>query len=206
MKPRLKTTTPAMSSYVHLVPALTNVDISAQLCEAAVEIVRMLRIVAAVLFGVVLLSAGTVLWFLKSEGLSARTKPSDFEYALANFALGQSIPIYTRGLKNPLAVNDENIREAQHHFHEHCAVCHGDDGAGKTAVAAHMSPEVPDLHADHVQKWTDGQLFYIIRNGVRFTGMPSWDLADDHIWKLVLVVRGFGPKQSREKPVADNNR
>lgn len=159
----------------------------------------MLRVMVAVLFAVVLLSAGTVLLVLKSEGLSARKKPTDFEYALANFALGQSIPKSSKELKNPLNVNDENIREAQHHFHEHCAVCHGDDGTGKTDVGAHMSPEVPDLHADHVQKWTDGQLFYIIRNGVRFTGMPGWDLADDHIWKLVLAVRGFGTKQSGEK-------
>jgi len=54
-----------------------------------------------------------------------------------------------------------------------------------------MSPEVPDLSADHIQKCTDGELFFIIKNGVRFTGMPGWNLSEDHLWKLVLAVRGF---------------
>jgi hypothetical protein len=57
-----------------------------------------------------------------------------------------------------------------------------------------MSPEVPDFSADHVQKWTDGEIFYIVKNGVRFTGMPGWDLDDDHLWRLVLAVRSFGGK------------
>ena len=55
-----------------------------------------------------------------------------------------------------------------------------------------MSPEVPDLNADHVQKWTDGQLFYIIKNGVRLTGMPAWGSADHDdadSWKLVHFIR-----------------
>jgi hypothetical protein len=57
-----------------------------------------------------------------------------------------------------------------------------------------MSPEVPDLRAEHIQNLTDGELFYIIKNGVRFTGMPAWDLPDDHNWKLVALIRQL-PKQ-----------
>jgi hypothetical protein len=55
---------------------------------------------------------------------------------------------------------------------------------------------VPDLHARHVQKLTDGEMFYIIKNGARFTGMPAWDLRDDQIWKLILLIRQFGNKQA----------
>jgi mono/diheme cytochrome c family protein len=149
------------------------------------------RVAATTLLILVLLSSCLFLLFLRSEGLSARKKPTNFEYAIANFALGQSIPASAKQLRNPLASNEENVRHAQLEFHEHCAVCHGDDGAGKTTIAAGMSPEVPDLSADHVQKWTDGELFYIIKNGVRFTGMPGWNLSDDQTWKLVLAVRGF---------------
>jgi mono/diheme cytochrome c family protein len=150
-------------------------------------------LIRAVLIVCVLVAAALFL-FLKSEGLSARKKPSNFEYAMANFALAQSIPSAAKYLKNPLARTDDNWRDAREHFHEHCAVCHGDDGKGKTPVAAGMSPEVPDLSADHVQKWTDGEIFYIVKNGVRFTGMPGWDLDDDHLWRLVLAVRSFGGK------------
>jgi mono/diheme cytochrome c family protein len=48
---------------------------------------------------------------------------------------------------------------------------------------------VPDLKAAHVQNLSDGEMFYIIKNGVRFTGMPAWNLRDEQIWKMVLLTR-----------------
>lgn len=132
--------------------------------------------------------------FLASEGLSARKKPSDFEYAIANRALGISIPGNAKSLKNPIQSTPDNLVEAKKHYMEHCAVCHGENGSGKTETAGGMSPEVPDLRADHIQNLTDGELFYIIKNGVRFTGMPAWDMPDDHHWKLVALIRQL-PKQ-----------
>jgi len=127
--------------------------------------------------------------FLASEGLNARHKPSNFEYAIANRALGISIPSSAWTLKSPIDQTPDATAEAKKRFTEHCAVCHAEDGSGKTKTAAGMSPEVPDLRADHIQKLTDGELFYIIKNGVRFTGMPAWDLPDDDDWKLVGLIR-----------------
>lgn len=109
------------------------------------------------------------------------------------FCLARSIPRSAKELKSPNEASPENLRKGKDDFHDHCAVCHGDDGQGKTATAAGIFPEVPDLHAAHVQKWTDGELFYIVENGVRFTGMPGWNFDDDRIWRLILVVRGFRP-------------
>ena len=154
---------------------------------------RTVRIVAATVFTILLLTTAAAIWFLKPEGLSAKKKPSNFEYAIANFALAQSIPASAKQRMNPVEATPENLRKGKDDFHDHCAVCHDDDGTGKTPVAAGMSPEVPDLHAAHVQKWTDGELFFIINNGVRFTGMPGWNFDEDRIWRLVLAVRGFRP-------------
>src|SRR5947208_3096426 len=103
--------------------------------------------------------------FLHSEGLSARKKPSNFEYAIANFAMGLSIPGEAKRLNNPLTPDSQVLAEDRRHFKEHCAVCHAEDGTGKTTLAAGLSPEVPDLHAAHIQNLTDGELFYIIKNG-----------------------------------------
>jgi mono/diheme cytochrome c family protein len=127
--------------------------------------------------------------FLRSEGLSARKKPSNFEYATANFAMNLSIPAEAKRLKNPLTPDSQVLADARNHFKEHCAVCHREDGAGKTPLAAVLSPEVPDLHAEHIQNLSDGELFYIIKNGVRFTGMPGWDLKDNHNGSLVAFIR-----------------
>src|SRR5438045_5888396 len=132
--------------------------------------------------------------FLASEGLNARKKPSDFEYAIANWALAVSIPSASKALKNPIHGAPAELADAKEHYKEHCAVCHAENGSGKTETAAGMSPEVPDLRAEHIQKLTDGELFYVIKNGVRFTGMPAWDLPDDHNWRLVALIREL-PKQ-----------
>lgn len=151
------------------------------------------RVVGMTLIVVLLIAVAGVVVFLKGQGLSAQHKPHDFEYAIANFALAQSIPASSKNAKNPLPDSAEALSRGRRDFHDYCAVCHGDDGVGKTQTAAGMSPEVPDLHAEHVQKWTDGELFFIIRNGVRFTGMPGWNFDDDRIWSLVRNVRSFQP-------------
>jgi mono/diheme cytochrome c family protein len=161
---------------------------------------RIFRFVAATCLGVLLAILILSYAFLSSEGLSARKKPSNLEYAIANFAMGLSIPAEAKKLKNPLTADTQVLVEARKHYKEHCAVCHAEDGAGKTTLAAGLSPEVPDLHADHIQKLTDGEMFYIIKNGVRFTGMPGWDLEDNHNWSLVLLIRQFAkeaPPHSR---------
>jgi mono/diheme cytochrome c family protein len=150
-----------------------------------------LRVVAGTTAAIFILIIGTAFLFLRSGGLSARKKPSNIEYAIANWGLAQSIPASSKATNSPLTISSAVTAEARRDFHDYCAVCHGDDGVGKTLTAAGMSPEVPDLHADHVQNWTDGQLFFIIQNGVRFTGMPSWNFEDDKIWRLVVHVRTF---------------
>jgi mono/diheme cytochrome c family protein len=146
--------------------------------------------VVALTIGLLIVAALTVTYaFLVSEGPSARKKPSNAEYGIANRALAISIPSKARARKNPIQETPDVLAGAKQDYKEHCVVCHAEDGSGKTDTAHGMSPEVPDLRADHIQKLTDGELFYIIQNGVRFTGMPAWDLANDHIWRLVALIR-----------------
>jgi mono/diheme cytochrome c family protein len=130
--------------------------------------------------------------FLRSGGLSARKKPSTIEYAIANYALSLSIPTAPKKARNPVSPTSGSLIDAKKYYSDNCAVCHANDGTGKTNTARGLSPEVPDLHAEHVQKLTDGEMFYIIKNGVRLTGMPGWDLRDEEVWKLVLLIRQFG--------------
>ena len=149
----------------------------------------------ACLLAVLVLSLG----FVSSEGLSARKKPGDFEYAIANFALARSIPSEAKRLRNPLSAEPQILAEARKHYKDHCAICHAEDGGGKTMLSAGLSPEVPDLRAQDIQELTDGEMFYIIKHGARFTGMPGWDLGDDHSWRLVLLLRQL-PKDNPSQP------
>ena len=128
---------------------------------------------------------------LLHNGLSARARPSAMEEMLARNAWHLSIPSEARAMSNPLAASAENLKDARLHFADHCAICHANDGSGDAPFGRGLYPKPPDLRQPETQKRSDGELFWIIENGVRFTGMPSFaseGMSDDS-WKLVLFIR-----------------
>jgi mono/diheme cytochrome c family protein len=100
---------------------------------------------------------------------------------------------------NPLTADGSTLKLGAEHFQHHCQVCHGLDGhtTGVT-FARNMSPPVPDLGATDIQKYTDGQLKWIMENGIRMTGMPAWKglLEDDEMWQMALYIRHLPAKGS----------
>jgi len=126
------------------------------------------------------------------DGLSSRAKPTALESMLARNARRLAIPAGARKLQNPAAETPENLRDARLHFADHCAVCHANDGSGDTAIGRGLYPKPPDLRREETQKLADGELFWIIENGVRFTGMPAFGGAqgsEQDSWKLVRFIR-----------------
>jgi mono/diheme cytochrome c family protein len=130
-------------------------------------------------------------WMTLRRGFSARDNPSVLETYLAKTARNLSIPASERDAKNPFAPTAEVLSEARAHFADHCATCHGNDGSGKTEIGQNLYPKTPDLRQSQTQNLTDGQIYYIIHNGIRLTGMPAWGGPgkDDDTWKLVLFIR-----------------
>jgi mono/diheme cytochrome c family protein len=126
------------------------------------------------------------------DGLSSRAKPTGMEIMLARNARHLAIPANARKLQNPAADTAENLRDARLHCADHCAICHGNDGAGDTAIGRGLYPKPPDLRAHDTQELPDGELFWIIENGVRFTGMPAFGGthgSQEDSWKLVRFIR-----------------
>ncbi len=129
------------------------------------------------------------------DGLSARAKPSALEAAIVRSAKKMATPAVAYSATNPIADSSEVQREARLHFADHCATCHGNDGGGDTMIGGGMYPKPPDLRAAETQKLSDGEIFWIIENGVRLTGMPAFGgSADAHggadaSWKLVRFIR-----------------
>ena len=130
-------------------------------------------------------------WVTIRRGFSARDNPSALEAYLAKTARNLSIPPSERDAKNPIAPTAEVLSEARAHFADHCATCHGNDGSGKTEIGQNLYPKPPDMRQPETQNLTDGQIYYIIHNGIRLTGMPAWGRPgkDDDSWKLVLFIR-----------------
>src|SRR6266436_4665958 len=152
---------------------------------------RTLVVAAAVaLLGIVVAVAVSFL----HDGLSARAKPSALEAMVARKARHLAIPSNARLTQNPVLASAEDLREARLHFADHCAICHGNDGSGETMIGGGLYPKPPDLRLQETQNLTDGELFWIIENGVRFTGMPAFSNGGEHAgtqdsWKLVHFIR-----------------
>ncbi len=146
--------------------------------------------IALTILGVLLLvAAGVGLAYVKFHGFSARAKPSALESFVAEHLYALSIPSSAKSLRNPLPATALNIAEARDHFADHCAVCHANNGSGRTETGANLYPPAPDMRDSGTQSLPDGKLLYIIKNGVRFTGMPGWGGDDEENWKLVLFIR-----------------
>ena len=82
--------------------------------------------------------------------------------------------------------------ESRAHFADHCASCHANDGSGGTELGQNLYPKAPDMRLDATQALSDGELYWIIKNGVRLTGMPAWGAPgndDGNTWKIVHFIR-----------------
>ncbi len=132
----------------------------------------------------------------RSEG------PGKFESAVAR-EVKRKITIGGKDWKNPVEDSDENAKVGAEHFQHHCMICHGLDGHNTgVPFASKMDPPVPDLASNDVQGYTDGQLKWIIQNGIAPSGMPSWQgiLDDDEMWHIVAYLRHLPPAGSLGVP------
>ncbi|PYQ66617.1 MAG: cytochrome C [Acidobacteria bacterium] len=130
---------------------------------------------------------------LIDRGIDTRRPPGRVEAFVARRLRHVAIPWKARRSTNPEPSNPEVLRDAMEHFADHCASCHGNDGKGQTEIGGNLYPKAPDMTRPETQRLSDGELFFIIKNGVRFTGMPAWgsDTAEDDraSWQLVRFIR-----------------
>src|SRR5215831_14429350 len=160
---------------------------------------KLLLVTTVIILVAVILFAKWVL----HDGLSAKASPSWAETFVARNSRRLSIPAAAKEQKNPVADSTDVQRDARLHFADHCAVCHGNDGGGDTMMGHGLYPKPPDLRAERTQELADGELFWIIENGVRFTGMPAFgggerqNPADS--WKLVRFIRHLPALTAEER-------
>lgn len=153
---------------------------------------KFFRLVAFLLFLVAIAITGVML-FLQGRGVSAKPEPWWFEARGALFMRSWLTPSTYKGLKNPVSATEENFVAAREHFADHCASCHANDGSGNTEMGRNLYPKAPDMRSSRTQNLSDGELFYIIENGVKLTGMPGWGTGtpegERSTWQLVHFIR-----------------
>jgi cytochrome c553 len=129
----------------------------------------------------------------QSNGLESRTV----------IGIKHHLTVGGKSLKNPISLTPEHIADGKEAFGHYCVACHGLDGQNTgVPFAEHMSPPLPSLASAEVQDYTDGQLKWVIDNGVSPSGMPASKetLSEDEIWSIVLYIRHLPPAGSLGEP------
>jgi mono/diheme cytochrome c family protein len=147
----------------------------------------MSRIVLVVAI-VAVVAVGALYQWLVPGLSSARTEPGRVETKIATWLLHRSVPADAEARTNPLKDDTAEIAAGGALFKQKCEVCHAYDGSGRTQTGSGGYPRPPPLRAT-VAPISDGEIFYHIRNGIRNTGMPAWDMPDRAIWQLVTFIR-----------------
>lgn len=147
----------------------------------------------AILVIVAVIAGGGTAYSIVRRGLSTRTPPSGVEELMALTMRRLATPAAARNRSNPVPFSDAVFDGALAHFADHCASCHANDGSGQTEMGRSFYPPVPDMRASRTQSLTDGELFSIIENGIRLTGMPAWgtgtEAGEAESWALVHFIR-----------------
>jgi mono/diheme cytochrome c family protein len=157
--------------------------------RTAIQIVGVALVAVAVMAG-----AGSV--YLVTTGLKAQPEPGAMETRVARIIRGFAIPREVKARANPIGTSAEDLKPGLEHFARYCAMCHDNDGSGRgAAIGRGLFPKPPDMRSDATKNLTDGEIFYIIENGIRFTGMPAFgtgmpdSAGDKQVWQLVRFIR-----------------
>src|SRR5579864_6449487 len=163
---------------------------------------RVLKILLIVFAAIVVLAA-LVVGAMIHRGFRANANPTVAETVTARWLRNFAIPPHERRAKNPLQGNSSALAQGREYFMAQCASCHGTDGSGKTQIGLNLYPRVPDLRSPVTQNLTDGEIHYIIENGVQLTGMPALGGTGSSAaaWQLVLLIRSlrtFSPAEQSQ--------
>ncbi len=154
------------------------------------------------LIGVILATvlAVIVVYVVMHASISALPEPGVAETTLASAAKEWLIARAARGPLPPAPADDEaSVTAGKSLFGMGCATCHGQDGRTPTPIGKSMYPRAVDLGSADVQEMSDAEMFWVIKNGIRLTGMPGFANinSDQEIWQLAWYVRSLGKQGGR---------
>jgi mono/diheme cytochrome c family protein len=146
-----------------------------------------------------------ILLVLPSMNWSALGKPGRLERRLAGYVTSHWIRRNADTQSNPLPSTPENLKSGQRDFEGHCAGCHGLEGDGENRFEADFYPPIPKLTGG-TQKMSDGELYFIIANGISMSAMPGFGKNHDskEIWGMVLWVRHLAQPNPQEKEAIES--
>jgi len=150
----------------------------------------MVRFIAGVVGALVVLGiAGVAYVYSGWFDVAASSSHNALERWALNTTMKRSVVAGARSVGDPPPFSDEMFKDGFEHYDEMCTVCHGGPGIERSEIGKGLNPQAPNL-TDAVKAWTPRQLFWIIKHGVKMTGMPSLGAThdDDEVWSIVAFI------------------
>lgn len=168
------------------------------------------RVVAAIALMAAL--AGTGAFVLVSLGLVSIGASSGHWKAtgwLLHYAMRRAVSTQSMGVKVPPLDDPALVLKGAGHYHTGCLACHGGPGEQRSLIVQQMTPEPPYL-PPRIERWEPQELFWIVKNGVKFTAMPAWPAQqrDDEVWAMVAFLQampGMSPERYRQLALGGRN-
>jgi mono/diheme cytochrome c family protein len=163
-----------------------------------------MKFFSGMLFGIALLLAGgAAVIYAGLFDTAATVPPGALERKIAQFALDRSVERRAPKTGSPLKADPEMLRGGLAHYRGMCVGCHGAPGVDPSEAGEGLNTPASDLTLGRVQKRTDGELFWLVQNGVRMTGMPAFGPThkDEEIWKIVAFLRHLPALTPEEEKV-----
>ncbi|HTO89279.1 MAG TPA: cytochrome c [Thermoanaerobaculia bacterium] len=163
-----------------------------------------MKLLGGVLLGFLVVAVGAGVFIeTGSFNVAASSPPGKLEETLARRALNRSVARRAPARQNPLTSSAEVLREGRSHYRENCVGCHGAPGVDAAEYGEGLNPPAPDLTLPRVQRRPDGELHWIVANGIRMTGMPAFAPShkEQEIWEIVAFLRHLpelSPEEERE--------
>jgi mono/diheme cytochrome c family protein len=171
-----------------------------------------MRLLAGILVGFLLVAiGGAVIVGLGSYNVAASVPPGKLEESLARLALNRSVARRAPIVKNAMTASPEVLRDGLSHYRENCVGCHGAPGVDAAEYGQGLNPPAPDLTLPRIQKRPDGELYWIVANGIRMTGMPAFGPThkEEELWMIVAFLRHLpelSPEEEKAlKPAAEES-
>jgi len=138
---------------------------------------------------VIAAGAGAAYIYSGAFDVAASTPHNAFEQSLFSTAMRRSVVAMSRSISQPPRFTDYMVKDGLGHYEDMCAGCHGGPGIERSEIGKGLNPSAPNL-ADAVPAWSPRQLFWIVKNGLKMTGMPSFGKThdDNQVWSIVAFI------------------
>lgn len=163
-----------------------------------------MRSIVIILVIIILLVAAGVIYMYSGYYNIAATQPHwKTTVSIINRLRNASIAAHSTGIQPTSITDPKLLNEGLRHFHEMCRLCHGAPGYEKEEFAKGLYPKPPDLASRGIQQLRDAEIFWVLKNGIKMTGMPAFGPThqDDELWGMVSISRrlpGLTPEQYKK--------